>query len=135
MWQILETLRGKNEATSSNTVAVKHFWSLGNNASWYRSKEFQRHFFSFIHLVMTLFLTYLFVYILDSRHKIIKRRIFQTCWKVHCCTKSLFFELETSNLGSLLIFLISFDCAKFQNHWATFILDILQWSPLWFFGE
>jgi hypothetical protein len=28
-----------------------------------------------------------------------KRSIFQTFWKVHCVTKSLFFELETSNFG------------------------------------
>ena len=32
------------------------------------------------------------------------RSIFQTFWKVHCVTKSLFFELETSNFGCLLIF-------------------------------
>jgi hypothetical protein len=30
--------------------------------------------------------------------------IFQTFWKVHCVTKSLLFELETSNFGYLLIF-------------------------------
>ena len=28
-----------------------------------------------------------------------KRSIFQTFWKPDCCTKSLFFELETSNFG------------------------------------
>ena len=33
-----------------------------------------------------------------------KRSIFQTFWKLHCVTKSLFFELETSNFGYLLIF-------------------------------
>ena len=32
-------------------------------------------------------------------------------------------------------FLIFFDYAKFQKDWTTFILDILQWSPLWIFGE
>ena len=30
--------------------------------------------------------------------------IFQTFWKPDCCTKSLFFELETSNFGYLFIF-------------------------------
>ena len=35
-----------------------------------------------------------------------ERSIFQTFWKVHCCAKSLFFELETSNCGNLLTFLI-----------------------------
>ena len=33
-----------------------------------------------------------------------QRSIFQTFWKVHCWSKSLFFELETSNFGYLLIF-------------------------------
>ena len=33
-----------------------------------------------------------------------ERSIFQTFWKVHCWSKSLFFELETSNFGYLLIF-------------------------------
>ena len=34
-----------------------------------------------------------------------KRAIFQTFWKVHCCAKFLFFELETLNFGYLLFFL------------------------------
>ena len=34
----------------------------------------------------------------------LKRSIFQTFWKVHCVTKSLFFELETPNFGSSYIF-------------------------------
>jgi hypothetical protein len=29
---------------------------------------------------------------------------FQTFWKLHCCAKFLFIELETSNFGYLLIF-------------------------------
>ena len=33
-----------------------------------------------------------------------ERSIFQTFWKVHCCAKFLFIELETSNFGYLLIF-------------------------------
>ena len=33
-----------------------------------------------------------------------ERAIFQTFWKVHCCAKFLFFELETSKIGYLLIF-------------------------------
>ena len=32
-----------------------------------------------------------------------KRSIFQMFWKVHCCTKFLFIELDTSNFGYLLI--------------------------------
>jgi len=36
-----------------------------------------------------------------------KRAIFQTFWKLHCCAKSLFFELETSNCGYLLFFKFS----------------------------
>ena len=33
-----------------------------------------------------------------------QRAIFQTFWKPDCCTKSLFFELKTSNFGYLLNF-------------------------------
>ena len=33
-----------------------------------------------------------------------ERAIFQTFWRVHCCTKSLFFEIETSNFGSSYVF-------------------------------
>ena len=33
-----------------------------------------------------------------------KRSIFQTFWKVHCVTKPLFFEIETSNFGSSYVF-------------------------------
>ena len=110
-----------------------------------------------------------------------KRAIFQTFWKVHCCTKSLFFEIETSNFGSsyvfssplkwqgwiwpnltfwiqkrhiiariiqvkcryhyskifvswvrdfklwlLAYFLISFNCAKFQQDWTTLTLEAVH---------
>ena len=34
-----------------------------------------------------------------------ERAIFQTFWKLHCCAKFLFFELETSNFGSSYVFL------------------------------
>ena len=34
---------------------------------------------------------------------LIKRSIFQTFWKTHSCTIFLFFKLETSNFGCLLI--------------------------------
>ena len=34
----------------------------------------------------------------------INRSIFQTFWKDDCCTKFLFFELETSHFDNLLIF-------------------------------
>ena len=64
-----------------------------------------------------------------------KRSIFQTFWRVHCCPKFLFFKLETSNFSYLLIFWFCFNCAKFQKDWTTFILDILQGSPLWIFGR
>ena len=33
-----------------------------------------------------------------------ERSIFQTFWKLHCCAKFLFIELETSNFGYLLVF-------------------------------
>ena len=34
----------------------------------------------------------------------IKRSIFQTFWRLHCCPDFLFIELDTSNFGYLLIF-------------------------------
>ena len=34
-----------------------------------------------------------------------ERAIFQNFWRVHCCTKSLFFEIETSYFGSRYVFL------------------------------
>ena len=46
--------------------------------------------------------------------------IFQTFWKVHCCTKSMFFELEISNCGCLLIFWFSLTVqifSKIGQHW------------------
>ena len=55
----------------------------------------------------------------------IKRSIFQTFWRTDSCSDFLFLELETSNFGCLLIFFISFHCAKFQQDWTTLILDIL----------
>ena len=35
------------------------------------------------------------IFPLKHKHKCSERSIFQTFWKVHCCTKSLFFEFET----------------------------------------
>ena len=35
---------------------------------------------------------------------VIKRAIFQTFWRLHCCPDFLFIELDTSNFGYLLIF-------------------------------
>ena len=62
----------------------------------------------------------------------LKRSIFQSLWRLDCCPDFLFIELDTSNLGYLLILL---NCAKFEEGWTTFMLDILQGSPLWSFGK
>ena len=35
----------------------------------------------------------------------------------------------------LAYFLILLNCAKFEKDWTTFILHILQGSPLWIFGK
>ena len=45
-----------------------------------------------------------------------KRSIFQTFWRLHCCTKFVFIELETSNFGYLLIF--------WNKYWTNLILHI-----------
>ena len=42
--------------------------------------------------------------LVPGQNGINKRSIFQTFWKVHCVTKSLFFEIETSNFGSSYVF-------------------------------
>ena len=50
----------------------------------------------------------------------IKRSIFQIFWKPHCVTKSLFYELETSNFCYLLIFWICWAVLSFSkigHHW------------------
>ena len=49
-----------------------------------------------------------------------KRSIFQIFWKPHCVTKSLFYELETSNFCYLLIFWICWAVLSFSkigHHW------------------
>ena len=40
----------------------------------------------------------------NKEQAVFKRSILQTFWKTDCVTRSLFFELETSNFGYLLIF-------------------------------
>ena len=47
--------------------------------------------------------------------KLDQRSIFQTFWKVHCCAKFLFIELETSNFGYLLIFWFSLTMQSFRK--------------------
>ena len=44
-----------------------------------------------------------------------KKSIFQTFWKVHCCPDFLFFEIETSNFGYLLIFLFCLTVQSFRK--------------------
>ena len=44
-----------------------------------------------------------------------KRSIFQTFWKDDCCAKFLFFELETSSSGYLLIFFFSLTVISFRK--------------------
>ena len=56
----------------------------------------------------------------------VKRAIFQTFWNKEGCAKFLFFELETSNFGFLLLIFSNF--AKFQKDQTTFMLDILQFG-------
>jgi hypothetical protein len=45
----------------------------------------------------------------------LERSIFQTFWKDDCCAKLLFFELETSNFGYLLIFKFSLTMQSFRK--------------------
>ena len=49
------------------------------------------------------------------KRSFLKRSIFQTFWKLHCCAKFLFIELETSNIGYLLIFLFPLTVQSFSK--------------------
>ena len=51
----------------------------------------------------------------NKENVVVKRAIFQTFWKDDCCTKSLFFKLETSNCVYLLIFLFSLTVQSFSK--------------------
>ena len=53
------------------------------------------------------------------------RSIFQIFRKTHGCTDFLFFELETSNFGYLLVSFIFHYWVKFQQDWINLILVIL----------
>jgi hypothetical protein len=44
-----------------------------------------------------------------------ERSIFQTFWKDDCCAKFLFFKLETSNFGYLLIFKFSLTVQSYRK--------------------
>ena len=58
--------------------------------------------------------------ILKKLLKFLIRSIFQNFWKQHCVTKSLFYELDTSNFGYLLFFWICWAVLSFSKigqHW------------------
>ena len=60
---------------------------------------------------------YLYIVLKEA---LINRAIFQTFWKNDCCTKFLFFELETLNFGHLPIFLFPLTVqsfSKIKQHW------------------
>ena len=66
---------------------------------------------------------------------ILERAIFQTFWKLHCCAKSLFFELETSNCGYLLIFWFPLTVQSFSKigqHWFKTIYKGPPFDVFWF---
>jgi hypothetical protein len=54
-----------------------------------------------------------------------ERAIFQTFWRLHCCTDSLFFEIETSNFGSSYVF---WNPLKWQG-WI--LLNFTFWIRNW----
>ena len=78
MWKILETFREKNEATSSNTVAVKHFWSLTDTS---------RNYYIDIH---TTFLNQLNVLFRWYMHQPKKTTLSDTWMSVRTSTSSTF---------------------------------------------
>ena len=68
-------------------------------------------------------------------NKKLEKEYFPNLLEITLLCQIFVFWVRDFKLWLLAYFLISFDYAKFQKHWATFILDILQWSPLWIFGE
>ena len=62
-----------------------------------------------------------------------KEYIFQTFWKLHCVTKSLFFKLETSNFGYLLIFNFAELCKVSERLDNIDIRHFIRVPPLMFF--
>ena len=59
----------------------------------------------------------------------------QTLWKVHCCAKFLFLELETSNFGYLLIFwfpLTMQSFSKIGQHWFNTFYKGPPFDVFWF---
>ena len=62
-----------------------------------------------------------------------KRSIFQTFWKPDCCPDFLFFELENSNLGYLLIIYFLKLCKVSERLDKFDIRHFIRVSPLMFF--
>ena len=54
-----------------------------------------------------------------------QRSIFQIFWRLHCCAKFLFFELETSNFGSSYVFLSPL---KWRGR---FLPNLTFWTQKW----
>ena len=61
-----------------------------------------------------------------------KRSIFLTFWKLHCVTKSLFFELETSNFGCLLILSFRWAVLIFSKIWQHWYYTFYKGPPFEF---
>ena len=54
-----------------------------------------------------------------------ERAIFQPFWKLHCVTKSLFFELETPNFGSSYVF------SSLLNLQGQILPNLKFWTQKW----
>ena len=64
-----------------------------------------------------------------------KRSIFQIFWKTDSCPTFLFFQLETSNFGYLLIFLFPLTVKSFINigqHWCNIFYKGPPFDAFWF---
>mgnify|MGYP001378314673 CR=1 FL=1 len=61
-----------------------------------------------------------------------KGSIFQTFWKPHCCPN---FCVRDFKFGLIVYFSISFQCAKFQENWTTYIRHFIRVPPFEFSGD
>ena len=95
---------------------LRNLWVKSRNFSWWEGNQIkviiqfsfflflrsfwislEHYFFNFTRLQIATQVIFFVLFLFE-------RAIFQIFLKTYCCTKSLFFELETSNFGYLLVF-------------------------------
>ena len=109
-----------SECQNKNQFVYLHnmFWACSELAIFmYWTANSMNNLFHIVmqkrELLKKIYLHVMYTYVLlsdDTGKKMLgfwlafERSIFQIFWKVHCCTKFLFIELDTSNFGYMFIF-------------------------------